>query len=113
TANLIASMVRFFTRDPAALEAVRHDESLWENAVEEGLRRSSISPHLFRFTRRETEVCGVTIPAGQMVCACTASANADPRQSPDPLDFDPRRPTPREHVGLGVGRHFCLGAPLA
>jgi hypothetical protein len=113
TANLIAGMVRFLTRDPAALEALRRDPALWENAVEEGLRRSSISPHLFRFTRCETEVCGVTIPTAQMVCACTASANADPRQFPDPLAFDPRRPNAREHVGLGVGRHFCLGAPLA
>ena len=113
TANLIANMVRLFTRDPDALAAVRADPALWENAVEEGLRRSSISPHLFRFTRSEVELAGVTIPASRMVCACTASANADPRQFPDPLAFDPRRANAREHLGLGVGRHFCLGAPLA
>ena len=113
TANLIANMVRFFTETPEALSAVRSEPALWERAVEEGLRRSAISPHLFRVAVRDTDVSGVTIPAGHMVCACTASANSDPDKFPDPLRFDPRRSNAREHLGLGVGRHFCLGAPLA
>ena len=113
TANLIANMVRFFTETPDALSAVREEPSLWERAVEEGLRRSAISPHLFRVAVRDSEVGGVTIPAGHMVCACTASANSDPDKFPDPLRFDPRRSNAQEHLALGVGRHFCLGAPLA
>ena len=113
TANLIVNMVRLFTEYPDQLELVLDDPSLWENAVQEGLRRSALSVHMFRVSTQESEIAGVTIPARSNLCVSIASANADPDVFPDPLRFDVRRANAREHVAFGRGRHYCLGAALA
>jgi cytochrome P450 len=67
---------------------------------------------LFRISTRESELAGVTIPARSNICVSLAAANADPAKFPDPLRFDVRRDNVADHLGLGRGRHFCLGAPL-
>ncbi len=113
TATLITEMVRHFTRDPGQLNAVLDDQSLWDNAIQEGLRRSAIALHSLRRSTRESRIAGVTIPARSHVWVGNAAANADPAKFPDPLRFDVRRANASEHVGLGLGRHYCLGAPLA
>ena len=82
-------------------------------AVREGLRRSSVSTHAMRISRRDTEIAGTRIQAGSTIMISLAAANADPAKFPDPLRFDVRRENAGEHIGLGRGRHFCLGAPLA
>jgi len=113
TAALITNMVRYFTESPEQLQLVLDDPSLWDNAVREGLRRSAVSLQLFRISTRESAIAGVTIPARSNVCISLASANADPAKFPDPLRFDVRRENAAEHLALGHGRHYCLGAPLA
>jgi hypothetical protein len=113
TANLIVSMVRLFTAAPDQLELVLADPSLWENAIAEGLRRAAISNQVFRIATRDAEIAGMRIPAGSKVGVVLPAANADPAKFPDPLRFDVRRENAGEHLSLGRGRHFCLGAPLA
>jgi cytochrome P450 len=113
TAALITNMVRWFTACPDQRRLVLDEPGLWENAVQEGLRRSAIALHSLRISTRDTEVGGVPIPAGSNVWLGIASANADPRVFADPLRFDVRRPNVDEHLAFGRGRHFCLGAPLA
>jgi cytochrome P450 len=113
TANLIVNMVRFFTAAPDQLALVQEEPSLWPNAMAEGLRRAAISNQIFRIARHDTEIAGVGIPAGATVGIVIPAVNADPRKFPDPLRFDVRRENAGEHLALGRGRHFCLGAPLA
>jgi cytochrome P450 len=113
TAALITNLVCYFTADPDQLRLVLDEPALWPNAVLEGLRRSGITTQLFRISTRESEIAGVTIPAGSNVCIGIASANADPAKFPDPLRFDVTRSNVAEHLQLGHGRHYCLGAPLA
>jgi cytochrome P450 len=113
TAALITNMVRLFTEQPGQLRLVFDDPALWENAVQEGLRRSAIATQFFRVTTREAELGGVCIPARSNVGVSVASANADPAKFADPLRFDVRRENARDHVAFGHGRHHCLGAPLA
>lgn len=113
TANLIVNMVRLFTEAPDQLQLVLEDPSLWENAMQEGLRRAGISYQLFRIATGDTEIAGVQIPTGSNVGIVIPAANADPAKFPDPLRFDIRRENASEHLSLGRGRHFCLGAPLA
>jgi len=113
TANLIGHMVRQFTREPDLLEEVRRDPALWEAAIEEGLRITGIASHQFRITTREVTVAGVTIPAGSKVAAHLPAANTDAERFPDPLRFDLHRANVDDHVAFGLGRHFCMGAPLA
>ncbi len=113
TAALITNMVRYFTERPEELELLLHDPSLWDNAVREGLRRSGIATQIFRISTRESELADVRIPARSNICVSLASANGDPSKFPDPLRFDVRRENAAEHLALGHGRHYCLGAPLA
>jgi cytochrome P450 len=52
------------------------------------------------------------IPAGAYVLLGITCANRDPAVFSDPDRFDPERDS-RRHLTFGLGRHFCLGAPLA
>jgi cytochrome P450 len=112
TAALIAGTVRHFTESPGELELVLDDPGLWDNAVQESLRRSAVAVQLGRQTQLDTEVGGVTIPAGSKIWVGIAAGNADPAKFPEPLRFDVRRENANEQVALGLGRHYCLGAPL-
>ncbi|GGV75229.1 cytochrome P450 [Streptomyces gelaticus] len=61
----------------------------------------------------DTEVGGVTIPAGSVVLADCGAANRDPAVFPPrPLD-DLFAPLAAPTLALGAGAHYCLGAWLA
>jgi cytochrome P450 len=113
TANLIVNMVRLFTAHPDQLELVQANPDLWDNAVQEGLRRASIAAQIGRICKKDTEIGGIPVPAGVTMALSLPAANGDPRKFPDPLKFDVRRENASEHLGLGRGRHYCLGATLA
>jgi cytochrome P450 len=55
---------------------------------------------------------GTDLPANLGCFIILAAANRDPAQFEDPDRFDVAR-APRDHVALGEGIHFCIGAPLA
>ncbi len=82
------------------------------NAVEELLRYEAPSPVQGRWTKREVELHGQTIPADSKVLLLTGSAGRDERKYPNGELFDVRRRFD-QHVSLGYGIHFCLGASLA
>jgi cytochrome P450 len=88
------------------------DPSLSANAVEELLRYEAPSPVQGRWTTRELELHGTAIPPDSKVLLLTGSAGRDERTYPDPDRFDIHRRFD-QHVSLGVGAHYCLGAALA
>ncbi len=88
------------------------DPSLVPNAVEELLRFESPSPVQGRWTTESVELHGATVPAGSKVLLLTGSAGRDGRVFPDADRFDIRRSFD-QHLSLGYGIHFCLGAALA
>jgi cytochrome P450 len=88
------------------------DPGLLPNAVEELLRFEAPSPVQGRWTTRETERHGVTIPVDSKVLLLTGSAGRDERHYPDADRFDIHRRFD-EHLSFGYGIHFCLGAALA
>jgi cytochrome P450 len=97
---------------PDQREALIRNRSLLPTAIEEILRFTSPITHLMRTATRSVEIHGKQIKAGDRVVIWNASANRDEAQFPDPDRFDVKR-TPNEHVALGHGEHFCLGANLA
>ncbi|HEY4095526.1 MAG TPA: cytochrome P450 [Baekduia sp.] len=112
TANLIGQMLRLFDRFPEQRDAVQRDPELMVNAVEEGLRHSGSTLGVFRVTTRDVEIGGVQIPSGALVWACYASTGRDADRFADPDTFDVSREDASEHLEFGIGRHFCMGAPL-
>lgn len=85
---------------------------LMRDAIEELLRFESPSPVQGRYVTRDVEHHGRKVPEGSVILLLTAAANRDERKFPDPDRFDVQRKID-QHLGLGWGVHFCLGAHLA
>jgi cytochrome P450 len=70
-------------------------------------------PQLPRVATRDTVLAGKTIPKGAFVMLCWGSGNRDPQRFANADTFDMDRPNLNQHLALGTGIHFCLGAFLA
>jgi len=113
TANLIGTGALMLLRHPDQLAAIRDDPALLPGAVEELARYAGpISLGVARFTRREVELGGHLIPAGEMVMFALAAASRDPGRYDRPDELDVNR-AQRPHLAFGHGIHYCMGAPLA
>ncbi|GCE24790.1 putative cytochrome P450 YjiB [Dictyobacter alpinus] len=112
TTNLIGNALLCFDEHPETMDQLAERPDLLPQAIEEVLRYRSPALLLARYTTRDVELHGQTIPCGQMILGWIASANFDPQQFPHPEAFDITR-SPNRHLAFGHGIHFCLGAPLA
>lgn len=112
TTNLIGNMLSILADRPDLWQRLRADRSLVEPVIEETLRYESPVQQLLRMTTREVEISGVKIPEGEIVSVFFGAANRDPKEFPNPDEFRLDRDL-RNHVGFGMGIHYCLGAPLA
>jgi cytochrome P450 len=113
TTSFIGNGTVALLKHPDRLAELRADPSRIPAAVEELLRYDSPVPHsTFRYAIEPIDVAGVTIPAGEQVIICLASANRDEQRfsEPDALKFDR---TDERHIAFGHGIHFCVGAGLA
>jgi cytochrome P450 len=96
-----------------AWEEICGDPSLIPNAIEEVLRFGSSVIAWRRKTTEAVEIGGVPVPADANLLLLLGSANRDPAVFEDPEHFDIHRQNAKEHLSLGFGAHYCLGAPLA
>jgi len=113
TTHLISGSVFELLRNPERRDWLEKDWSRINLAIEEFLR--FVSPVQFskpRYIRKDTELGGVRLPAGDKIMAMIVAANMDPAESehPEVLDLDRR---PNRHLAFGSGIHFCLGHQLA
>lgn len=113
TANLITIGVYELARRPGLFSSFARGEFSIAGLVEELMRaRSPVQLSLSRVATQTVEVAGNVIEAGDVVLVSLAAANRDPSAFPSPETFDPSKPAPN-HIGFGVGAHYCLGANLA
>ncbi len=110
--KLVGNGVVLFGENPDELRQMQADPKLLGPAVDEVLRYKAPSQYQGRFSLKESEWNGVTIPADEPVILLTGAANRDERVYPDPERFDIDRDQGMG-VGLGHGIHYCLGAHLA
>ncbi|MDX8054396.1 cytochrome P450 [Lentzea sp. BCCO 10_0798] len=109
TASLIASSIHEALRRPPA-ERPRTEAEIGD-WVEETLRVQPPLPHAtWRFATEDVELGGYLIPEGAPVQVNLATANRCPHRTAGD-GFAPG--TGGDHVSFGLGRHLCLGAPLA
>lgn len=113
TTHLIGGSIFELLRSPTMRDWIEEDWSRANMAVEEFLR--FVSPVQFtkpRFVRKDTEVDGVRLKAGDRIMVMVAAANMDPaaNECPERMDLDRR---PNRHLAFGTGIHFCLGLQLA
>jgi cytochrome P450 len=112
TTNLIGNLVHLLVRDPGQWATLRAQPDLVAPAIEEALRFDAPKQRNFRRVKVTHRVYDATLTEGEMVFQLIGSANRDPRFFDDPDRFDIRAGRPN-HLALGAGLHFCLGAPLA
>jgi cytochrome P450 len=113
TTNLIATGLLMLLEQRDQWERLCAEPELVPNAVEELLRIVTPVQWQFRLSRKEIEVGGVQIPAGQTVYPVVAAANRDPEVFAEPARLDIGRDNAKAHLALGYGSHFCLGNALA
>ncbi|MEU7136333.1 cytochrome P450 [Streptomyces sp. NPDC046261] len=113
TQHLISNGLLTLLGHPRQLAAVRADPGLLPAAAEEILRHAHPNQWAIRrFPTQDIDIDGVRVPAGDTVMLGIASANRDPERHRDPDAFDIHRED-KQHLSLGQGLHYCLGAPLA
>jgi cholest-4-en-3-one 26-monooxygenase len=113
TRNLISHGMLALVEHPDQRQLLLDDRSLLPSAVDEMLRYASPVMYMRRTARRDLELHGETIRAGDKVALWYIAANHDPAVFDDPHRFDVRR-QPNEYLAFGGGGpHFCLGAHLA
>ena len=112
TYRSLGSLLFGLLSDPPQLDAIRADRSLFPQAIEEGVRWEPPLLTITRVTTRDTELGGVSIPAG-----CDRDADArfgEPARGSLPRPRHVQHPPRgRANLGWGHGVHVCLGMHLA
>jgi cholest-4-en-3-one 26-monooxygenase len=112
TRTLTSNGMRLLIENPAERRKLVDDPSLVPNAVEEMLRYNPAVMHFRRTLMDDFELRGKKLKKGDKVVMWYPSANRDEDIFSDPDRFDVTRSIP-EHLGLGIGEHYCLGASFA
>jgi cytochrome P450 len=124
----LANFLAILFQHPEVLAAVKADPSLLDAAFSEFMRRDGVVVYEDRELNEAVTWYGTTIPAGAIVRVAMISANNDETVFADPRRFDLGRPDLRlgkesraggridgvaNHLGFGLGKHFCIGYQLA
>ena len=112
TRHAIAHGMLALFEHPEQFARLQEDPSLVETAADEILRWTTIVRAMRRVAMADTELGGKRIRAGESVVMVYASANRDAAVFEDPFAFKVDR-SPNDHIALGIGPHYCLGANLA
>lgn len=112
TTKTLTEAVYALARQPELADRLRTEPALWDTAVDEILRYTSVIQGFGRTVLAPTEVAGCPMAAGDRVRPLLASANRDPAvfEDPDRLVLDR---APNRHLAFGIGAHRCIGANLA
>jgi cytochrome P450 len=111
TWGAIGSSIWHLATHPEDRRRLVAEPELMPTAIEEFLRAYSPSTHM-REVVNETTISGCTYKPLSQVLLSYPAANRDPAkfENPDTVIMDR---ADNQHAAFGLGRHRCLGAPLA
>ncbi|MET9633228.1 cytochrome P450 [Lentzea sp. NPDC006480] len=113
TASMISLGTLAMLHDPDLFARVRDDDDAIGGVVDELLRHQSVVQVAFlRVARKDFEIAGTRVRAGDIVACSLSQANRDPSVYSSPDDICPTRPA-AQHLAFGYGAHRCIGAELA
>lgn len=113
TTQASANGLKALLEEPEKWRTLCDDPSLAANTVEEMLRMDSSIFTWRRLATKDCEIRGQEIKAGDKILVALGSGNHDDDMFPDGETFDLFRTNAKRHLALGIGAHFCMGAPLA
>jgi cytochrome P450 len=108
----VGCMVAYLARHPEQRQKLVDEPSLIPGAVEELLRWETPVPGVPRVVKKDVELRGERLEAGERVTVLLGSANIDDSEFPEPGKVDFARQANR-HLAFGGGVHRCLGSHLA
>jgi cytochrome P450 len=113
TRNSISGGLLALTDHPGEMAKLRANPALIPNMVSETIRWQTPLAHMRRRAKRDIEMGGQTIHAGDKVVMWYISGNRDEDIIPNGDVFDIERPNVRRHLSFGFGIHRCVGIRLA
>ena len=111
TRNALSGGIELLIDNPDQRQKLIDDPSLLNSAVEEMVRLVSPVNSFGRTATQDIELHDKQIKAGDCILLLYPSANRDAEQFEDPDSFKVDRAP--QHLGFGMGSHFCMGANLA
>jgi cytochrome P450 len=111
TSNLIGNGLLALLQHPDQMQKLRDRPGLVASAVEEMMRYDNPVQIAYRSAAEDVKIGDKYIRKGHLVNSILAAGNRDPEHYSEPDRFDITRDEGK-HLGLGLGIHFCLGAPL-
>lgn len=112
--NLLNNAIVALLAHPEQLALVRSGQAGWDDVIEEILRVEAPIAHLpLRYAIEDIDLGdGAVVAKGEPIMICLAATGRDPElHGADADRFDVTR-AGKEHLALGHGAHFCLGASL-
>lgn len=109
----IASGMMLLAEQPHILEELKAAPELIPVFVEEVLRLESPAQGMFREVAEDTTLGGTTFKKGDILSIRFGAANRDESAFANADQVDLHRAKPGKHLAFGMGRHHCIGAPLA
>ena len=113
TRNSMTGSVMFLHDNPDENRKLRENRDLIKTLVPEIIRYQSPVIHMRRTAKRDTELGGKKIAAGDKVVMWYLSGNMDDSAIDEPERFIVDRPNARRHLSFGAGIHRCVGDRLA
>jgi cytochrome P450 len=113
TRGFLTHLMNRLVQDPDILPALRADDGLIAQYLEESLRHDAPVLRTTRLCTRDTTIDDIAVSSGEWVEMGIASANRDERVYEAGQTFSLERPDPRRHLAFGAGSHVCPGAALA
>jgi cytochrome P450 len=111
TTHLIGNGLLALLQHREQMELLKSRPGLLAPAIEEMLRYDNPVQITYRSALEDANIKGRSIRKGDLVNSIIGSANRDPQRFSNPDSFDITRNQGR-HLGVGIGIHFCIGAPL-
>ena len=113
TRNTLSGAIKLLTENPDQKQKLIENPELMPNFLQECIRMISPVMHMRRTTTCETEVGGQLMGPGEKLVMWYGAANRDPAMFSNPDKFDIERVNADKHLAFGIGRHTCIGKPVA
>ena len=113
TRNTMSGGIKLLHENQTQKDLLMQNQDLIPNFINETVRCVSPVIHMRRTTLEETEINGQRIGAHEKVALWYGAANRDPAIFENPDESNILRTNADKHLAFGIGRHTCLGKPVA
>ena len=113
TRNTMSGGIKLLHENPEQKKLLMQNNDLLPNFINETIRCISPVIHMRRTSLVETKIRNQKIGPYEKISLWYGAANRDPDIFENPNKFNILRENADKHLAFGIGRHTCLGKPIA